>query len=78
MNSINAVTIDTNFSKYNDAMEEDKEEICNSIELADAQVAHTHDFFLNARECSIWRGMNSCTLTENQRRRLPEDKEVPP
>ncbi len=40
--------MDTNFSKYNDDMEEDKEEICNSIELADAQVAHTNDFFLDA------------------------------
>jgi hypothetical protein len=40
--------MDTNFSKYNDDMEEDKEEICNSIALADAQVAHTHKFFLVA------------------------------
>jgi hypothetical protein len=30
-------------SKYNDDMEEDKEKICNSIALADAQVAHTHE-----------------------------------
>ena len=35
--------MDTNFSKYNYDMEEDKEEICNSIALADAQVAHTHE-----------------------------------
>jgi hypothetical protein len=28
---------------YND-MEEDEEEICNSIASADAQVAHTHHF----------------------------------
>ncbi len=26
----------------------DEEEICNSIALADAQVAHTHEFFLDA------------------------------
>ncbi len=37
--------MDTNFCKYNDDMEEDKEEICNSIALADAQVVHTHEFF---------------------------------
>jgi hypothetical protein len=42
--------MDTNFSEYNDNMEEDKEEISNSIALADAQVAHTHDFFLEASE----------------------------
>jgi hypothetical protein len=70
--------MDTNFSKYNDDMEEDKEEICNSIALADAQVVHTHDFFFNASEYSIWRWMNFCIQTENQRRRLPEDEEVPP
>jgi hypothetical protein len=29
-------------------MEEDKEEICDSIALADVQVAHTHEFFLDA------------------------------
>jgi hypothetical protein len=40
--------MDTNFSKYSDDMEEDEEEICNSIALADTQVAHTHEFFLNA------------------------------
>jgi hypothetical protein len=40
--------MDTNFSKHNDDMEEDKEEICNIIALADAQVAHTHEFFLDA------------------------------
>jgi hypothetical protein len=40
--------MDTNFSKYNDDIEEDKEEICNSIALADAQVAHTHEFFFDA------------------------------
>jgi hypothetical protein len=40
--------MDTSFSKYNDDMEEDEEEICNSIALADAQVAHTHEFFLDA------------------------------
>jgi hypothetical protein len=38
--------MDTNFSEYIDDMEEDEEEICNSIALADAQVTHTHDFFL--------------------------------
>jgi hypothetical protein len=38
--------MDTNFSKCNDDMEEDEEEICNSIALADVQVAHTHEFFL--------------------------------
>jgi hypothetical protein len=70
--------MDTNFSEYNDDMEEDEEEICNSRALADAQVAHTHEFFLGASECSIWRLMNSCTQTENQIRRLPEYKEVPP
>jgi hypothetical protein len=70
--------MDTNLGEYNDDMEEDKEDICNSIALADAQVAHTHEFFLGAIDCSIWRWMNSCTQTENQRRRLPEDEEVPP
>jgi hypothetical protein len=70
--------MDTNFSKYNDDKEEDEEEICNNIALADAQVVHTHEFFLDASECSIWRQMKSCTQTENQRRRLPEDEEVPP
>ncbi len=40
--------MDTNFSKYNDDREEDEEEICDSIALADAQVAHTHEFFLDA------------------------------
>jgi hypothetical protein len=74
--------MDTNFRKYNDDMGEGKEKICNSIALADAQVAHTHEFFLDASEyaseCSIWRRMKSCTQTENQRRRLPEDEEVPP
>ncbi len=40
--------MDTNFSKYNDDMEEDEEEICGSIASADAQVAHMHEFFLDA------------------------------
>ncbi len=69
--------MDTNFSKYIDDMEEDKEELCNSIALADAQVAHIHRFFFDASACSIWRQMNSCTQRENLRRRLPEEEEVP-
>jgi hypothetical protein len=40
--------MDTNFRKCNDDMEEVDEEICDSIALADAQVAHTHEFFLDA------------------------------
>ncbi len=40
--------MDTNFSKYYDDMETDEEEICNSTALAYAQVAHTHEFFLDA------------------------------
>jgi hypothetical protein len=40
--------MDTNISKYIDDVEEDEEEICSSIPLADAQVAHTHEFFLDA------------------------------
>jgi hypothetical protein len=36
--------MDTNFSQCNDDMEEFKEEICNSMALADAQVPHTHEF----------------------------------
>ncbi len=36
--------METNFSEYNDDMEEGKEEICNSLASADAQVAQTHDF----------------------------------
>ncbi len=36
------------------------------------------ELFLDASGCSIWRRMNSCTQTENQRRRLPDDEEVPP
>ena len=39
--SINAVI---NSTKVMDR-EEDNEKICNSIALADAQVAHRHDFF---------------------------------
>jgi hypothetical protein len=34
--------MDTNFSKYNDDMEEEEEETCNSIALAESQDAHTH------------------------------------
>jgi hypothetical protein len=48
--------MDTNFSKYNDDMEEEEEEICNSIALADAQVAHTHEFFLDASNAQFWGG----------------------
>ncbi len=40
--------MEINFSKYHDDMEVDKKEIRESIALADAQVAHTHDFFLDA------------------------------
>ncbi len=48
--------MDTNFSEYNDDMKEDKEEICNSIELADAQVAHTHELFLDASNAQFGGG----------------------
>jgi hypothetical protein len=48
--------MDTNFSKYNYDMEEDKEEICNSIALADAQVAHTNEFFLDANNAQFGGG----------------------
>jgi hypothetical protein len=48
--------MDTNFSEYNDDMEEGKEEICNSIGLADAQVAHTHEFFLDANNAQFGGG----------------------
>ncbi len=37
-------------------MEEDKEEICNSIALAGAQVAHTHDFFLDVSNAQFGGG----------------------
>ncbi len=46
--------MNTNISEYNDDMEEDKEDTCNSIALANAQVAHTHEFFLGASDCSMW------------------------
>jgi hypothetical protein len=42
-------------------MEEDEDEIWDSIAFANAQVAHTHEFFLDASECTILRRMNSCT-----------------
>jgi hypothetical protein len=48
--------MDTNFSKYNDDKEEDEEEICNSIALADAQVAHTHELFLDASNAQFGGG----------------------
>jgi hypothetical protein len=48
--------MDTNFSKYNDDMEEDEEEICNSIALVYAQVAHTHEFFLDASNAQFGGG----------------------
>ncbi len=48
--------MDTNSNEYNDDMEEDKEEICNSIALADAQVAHTHEFFLVASNAQFGGG----------------------
>ncbi len=37
-------------------MEEDKEEIYNSIALADDQVAHTHEFFLDASNAQFGDG----------------------
>jgi hypothetical protein len=49
--------MDTNFSEYNDDMEKGEEEICNSIALADAQVAHTHELswiLVNAQFGGRW------------------------
>ncbi len=37
-------------------MEEDKEETCSSIALADAQVALTHEFFLDASNAQFGGG----------------------
>ncbi len=48
--------MDTNFRDYNDDMEEDEEEICNGIALADAQVAHTHEFLLDASNAQFGGG----------------------
>ncbi len=48
--------MDTNFSEYNVDMKENEEEICNSIALADAQVAHTHEFFLDASNAQFGGG----------------------
>jgi hypothetical protein len=56
--------MDTNFNKYNDDMEEDKEEICISIALADAQVTHTHELFLDAS--NAWFG-GGWTLAPKQK-----------
>jgi hypothetical protein len=60
--------MDTNFSKYNDDMEEDKEEICNSKAFSDAQVAHTHEFFLDASECSLWSNLEADELLHPNRK----------
>ncbi len=48
--------MDTNFSNYNDDMEDDEGEICNSISLAYTQVAHTHEFFLDASNAQFGGG----------------------
>ncbi len=48
--------MDTNISKCNDDMEEQKEDICNSLALADAQVANTHEFFLDASNAQFGDG----------------------
>ncbi len=37
-------------------MEEDEEEICNSIALSDAQVTHTHEIFLDASNAQFGGG----------------------
>ncbi len=48
--------MDTNFSEYNNDMEEDEKKICDSIALAGAQVAHTHEFFLDATNAQFGGG----------------------
>ena len=43
-------------SANDDMAEEDKEETCSSIALADAQVALTHEFFLDASNAQFGGG----------------------
>ncbi len=58
--------MDTNFSKYNDGMEGDEEEIPDSIALADAQVAHTHEFFLDASNAQFGGGWTLAPKQKNK------------